>query len=464
LSGLWALSELTAVSNSNQPAGQRKRRFADFTPLRQSPAFARLYIGTVLSGVGAQMTIVAVGLQIYAITQSTLAVALVGGIALIPMLFAAPIGGMLADSFDRRRVLITSTIVTASSTLCLLALSITDHVLQTQGSHIAVWPFYVFTTINSMAATVTGATRFSVVPRIVPIELIPSASALNGMSMGAQLTLGPALAGVLVATSGYPWTFAADLLLSATGFLGIVTLPRIPPLSEVTRPGWTAFKETLAYLRTTPAVTTGFFIDIIAMTLGRPYVLLPAVGALVIGGGPITVGVLTAAAAIGSFSASLFSGPVKHIHRHGVAIVNAVAMFGLFVMLFGVVIAVMQTGFFGSAGASWSEVNYVALGLACLAFFGTGASDEVSAIFRSSMLLTVVPDDMRGRLQGIFFAVVHGGPRLGDLYAGIAAGLVALWFPPLFGGIVIIVAMFVILRFARELRNYDSRTILGPQA
>jgi MFS family permease len=437
-----------------------KRRFADFSPLKVSPAFARLYAGTVLGGIGSQMTIVAVGLQIYAITRSTLAVSLVGGIALIPMIFAGPIGGMLADSYDRRRVLMISTMVNIAATVGILALSVSDVALSAAGQHVAVWPFYLVTTLSAMSATVSGATRFSVVPRIVPIELIPSASALNGMSMGAALTLGPALAGVIVATSGYAWAFGLDVLLSAAGFLGIATLPRIPPLSEVTRPGLTAFREAITYLRTAPAVTMGFVIDLFAMTFGRPYVLLPAVGALVIGGGPITVGVLTAAGAIGSFLASLFSGPVKHVHRHGIAITNAVAVYGGFVILFGVVVGLMQTGWFGPVGPEFAQVNWVALILASIALAGTGASDEVSAIFRTSMLLTIVPDDMRGRLQGIFFAVVHGGPRMGDLYAGLAAGLVALWFPPLFGGIVIVIAMFTILRFSIELRTYDNRPVL----
>ena len=448
------------MSETDQAKPTKRRRFADFTPLKVSPAFARLYAGTVFGGIGSQMTIVAVGLQIYAITQSTLAVSLVGGIALIPMVFAGPIGGMLADAFDRRLVLLISTLTNIAMTIGLLALSITDVVLMAQGQHVAVWPFYVLTTINAMTATVSGATRSSLIPRIVPIELIPAASALNGMSMGAQLTLGPALAGVIVATSGYAWAFGVDVVLSTAGLLGVWALPGIPPLSDVTRPGLTALREAVTYLKTAPAVTWGFVIDIMAMTFGRPYVLLPAVGALVIGGGPVTVGVLTAAGAIGSFLASLFSGPVSRVHRHGVALVNAVAVYGGFVVLFGVVVGVMQTGWFGPVGASFAQVNWVALILASIALAGTGASDEVSAIFRSSMLLTIVPDDMRGRLQGIFYAVVHGGPRMGDLYAGLAAGLVALWFPPLFGGIVIVVAMFTILRVSTALRSYDARSAI----
>ena len=105
-------------------------------------------------------------------------------------------------------------------------------------------------------------------------------------------------------------------------------------------------------------------------------------------------------------------------------------------------------------GISFDDVSAIGLVLACLMFAGMGAADEVSSIFRISMLLTVVPDDIRGRMQGIFFAVVNGGPRLGDLCGGICAALVALWFPPLLGGFLIVVAIGLILRLTPSLRNY----------
>jgi hypothetical protein len=133
---------------------------------------------------------------------------------------------------------------------------------------------------------------------------------------------------------------------------------------------------------------------------------------------------------------------------------RAVQFYGLFIVLFGTVLVLVTLGVMPRGGLNFDQVSVVPLALACLAYVGMGASDEVSAIFRTSMLLTVVPDEIRGRMQGIFFAVVNGGPRLGDVYAGLFAGLVALWFPPFVGGFVIVVAMSLILRLTPALRNF----------
>ncbi|MCU1418476.1 MAG: transporter [Schumannella sp.] len=435
------------------PAPVRRRRFVDLSPLRASPAFARLYFGSAISGVGAQLTIVAVGLQIYDITRSTFAVSLVGGIALLPMIVAGLWGGMLADSFDRRTVAILSALVGWGATLGLIALAVVD---ATMGSRVPVWPLYLLTTVNAVAATISQTTRSSIAPRLLPPHLIAPASAMNGIAFGLQLTLGPALAGVLVASVGFSWTYGVDALLFAAAFVGLFTLPRLPAAHDAVRPGWRSLREGLAYLRRAPNIRAGFLVDLLAMGLGRPQVLFPAVGALVIGGGPITVGILTASAAIGTFLTGLLSGPVGHVRWQGRAIARSVMFYGGFVALFGTVVLVMQTGGFAAVGEDFATANPVALVLACIALAGTGASDEVSAIFRSTMMLVAAPDQMRGRLQGIFTVVVAGGPRIGDLYMGILATAVALWFPPLLGGLVILAAVGVIGRLRGGLRTYDA--------
>jgi hypothetical protein len=205
-----------------------------------------------------------------------------------------------------------------------------------------------------------------------------------------------------------------------------------------------------------------FLVDIVAMTFGRPQVLFPALGAIVFGGGPVTVGILTAAMAVGTFLASLFSGPVGQVHRHGVAIARAITVYGAFVLLFGLVTLGMQIGLGGGwvadVGDDLSQANWLALGAASLAMVGMGASDEISAIFRGTMLLMAAPDGMRGRLQGIFIVVVTGGPRVGDLYVGILATAVALWFPPVLGGLLVIALIAVLVRVQRTFREYDART------
>lgn len=432
----------------------KRRTFVDLSPLRLSPAFARLWFSALLTGIGTQLTIVAVGLQLYAITNDTLAVALVGGIALIPATIAAPLAGMIADAFDRRKLLIILAIMLFLSTTGILALTVVESNLAAVGQHVWVWPFYVFTTLGAMSGIAIGATRSAIVPRILPRELVAPASALNGLSIGAQFMVGPALAGVLAAAVGFQWTFVVDLVLSAAAFLGIALLPALPPLSDVVRPGWTSLKQSVRFLRGVPQITSGFLADIVAMTFGRPYVLLPAVAAGLIGGGPITVGLIMSAGAAGTFLTGLFSGPVKHVRRQGMVICRSIQVYGLFVVMFGVVLLLVSLGVLPRGGLAFDDVSVIGLVLACVTFAGMGAADEVSSIFRISMLLTVVPDDIRGRMQGIFFAVVNGGPRLGDLYGGICAALVALWFPPFLGGFLIVVAMGLILRLTPSLRNY----------
>jgi MFS family permease len=436
-----------------QPPPARRRRFVDLTPLRASPAFARLYAGSAISGIGAQLTIVAVGLQVYDITRSTLAVSLVGGIALLPMVIAGLWGGMLADSFDRRTVAIIASVVGWLATLSLIALAVVDLGL---GSRVPVWPLYVLTTINAVAATISNTTRGSIYPRLLPAELIPGASAMQGIAYGLQLTIGPALAGVLVASVGFAWTYAVDAVLFAAAFIGLFTLPRIPPAHDATRPGWRSLREGLGYLRRAPNIRAGFLVDLLAMGLGRPQVLFPAIGALVIGGGPVTVGILTASAAVGTFLTGLFSGQVGHIRWQGRAITASVMVYGGFVAVFGVVVLVMELGDFGSVGEAFATVNPVALAIAAIALAGTGAADEVSAIFRQTIMMVAAPDAMRGRIQGIFTVVVTGGPRIGDLYVGVLATAVALWFPPLLGGLVIVAAVGVIGRLRNGLRDYDA--------
>ncbi|TPX05244.1 MFS transporter, partial [Schumannella luteola] len=207
----------------------RRRRFVDLSPLREHPVFARLFIGTSISGVGFWVTSVAVGLFIFDITGDTFAVALVGGISLVPMIVAGLWGGMLADAFDRRKVLIISSIVAWAAIIGIVVLAAIDSGVPGRPP---VWPLYVLTTLNAVASTISNATRSSVTPRIVPADMVSRANALNGITFGLQLTIGPALAGVLVAAIGFPLTFAVDAVLFTAGFLGVLGLPKLPPLSH----------------------------------------------------------------------------------------------------------------------------------------------------------------------------------------------------------------------------------------
>ncbi len=427
---------------------RRASALIDTTPLRESPAFARLWLGTAISAIGAQLTLVAIGLQVYDITKSTFAVALVSGFALVPMIVFGIYAGLLNDYFNRRTVLIWSASISWACSAALAILAWLD--VST------VWPLYVLAVIGAVTASTSATTRFAIIPRLLPPRLLPAGSALGGISFGVALTVGPALAGVLVAVVGFGWTYTVDVLLFVAGFLGIVTLPGLRPEGTTTRPGWASLKAGWDFLRTAPNIRSSFLVDIIAMTFGRPQVLFPAVGAIVIGGGSVTVGVLVAAGAIGVVLSSLFSGRVTGYRWHGRAIGWAIAVYGAFVAGMGAVFGVMATGWFGAVGADISQANVPALAIAALMSAGMGASDNVSTIFRMTMMQSAVPDDMRGRIQGVFTVVVTGGPRLGELFIGGLAGLTSLWFPPVLGGLAIIVLIAVVLRVQRSFREYDA--------
>ncbi len=256
-------------------------------PLRESPAFARMWAGAAVTGIGSQMTIVAVGLDIYDRTASTLAVSLVAAFALVPMVLFGLYGGVLADSFDRRKVALLAAIVAWGSTAAIAAYSWLGVP--------TIWPLYLLITLNTVAATMVAVARQAMVATLVRTELLPAAGALGGISAGVQLTVGPALAGLSVAYLGFSWTYTVDVALFFAAFLGLYTLPAMVPDGERRRPGIRSVIEGWQFLRVAPNIRASFTLDVFAMTFGNPRVLFPAVGALLIGGGAITVGILSAA-------------------------------------------------------------------------------------------------------------------------------------------------------------------------
>ena len=175
-----------------------------------------------------------------------------------------------------------------------------------------------------------------------------------------------------------------------------------------------------------------------------------------IGGGAVTVGILFAAGAVGTLLSSLFSGRLGHVRRHGIAIRNAVVAYGVCMLAFGLVLLPLGTQQSGSITDSLDTANLPALALAALALAGAGAADNISAVFRNTMMQSAVPDSMRGRMQGIYIVVVTGGPRVGDAYVGLVVATTLLWLPSLLGGLLIVVLVALLVRLNRSFREYDG--------
>jgi MFS family permease len=418
----------------------RAGSLVDIRPLTESPAFARLFTGRAVAGIGGQLTLVAVGLNVYALSRSTFAVALTGVVALVPTILAGLYGGMIADAFDRRLVALGSALLSWGSTLALAVLSWT-------GTETLV-SLYVLSAVTAVASTVLMATQSAIQPRLLGIHLLPAAAALGGISTGITVTVGPALAGVLIATVGFPWCYTIDAVLFVAALAGVLTLPPLPPEGVVDRPGLASLASGVRFLRSAPNVRMSFFVDIVAMTFGNPRVLLPAAAALVLGGGAVTVGILSAATAVGVLLSSVFSGRLGAVRRQGVAIERSIQVYGLCIAGFGVVLLLAGPGPHGA-------VDVAAIAASALLLAGAGGADNVSSIFRSTLLQAAAPDNVRGRLQGVFVVVVTGGPRIGDLYVGLLASTGLLWLPPALGGLLVVALVAVLVRRSR-FRAYDA--------
>lgn len=414
---------------------------ADITPLRESPAFRRLWLGTAASAVGSQLTLVAVSLEVYRLTQDSFYVGLLSIFALVPLILGGLLGGSIADAHDRRRVALLASSVLWLTTGCLA--------LQAWLQVGNVWLLYALVAVQSGAQAINQPARSAIIPVLVRKELLPAANALSMMSMGLSMTAGPLLAGVLVATIGFAWTYTIDVASFAFVVWALVKLPAMPPDRVTHRAGLRSVVEGFRFLGTRPNLRMTFVIDLIAMILAQPRALLPAIGALMIGGGEATVGILLAATAVGAFLAGLFSGPLGGVRAQGAAVVWSVMGWGASVAGLGLVVVLA-----GRSGGAGMTAWLIPAALCCAL---AGIADSVSAVFRTTILQSAAPDHLRGRLQGVFVVVVAGGPRVGDLLAGGATKLLSEGWVLLAGGVLCAVAAWLVARWQSGFLRYDAR-------
>lgn len=425
------------------------RLLVDITPLRVSPAYRRLWLGNTLAYVGTQLTLVAVSLEVFALTGSSFAVGLLGLAALVPLVVAGLYGGAIADRHDRRRVALTSSAVMWLTTVGIAA--------QAWAGFESVPVLYALVALHSGASGINQPTRGAIIPALVGLPLVPAANALNMMTFSVALMVGPVLGGVLVAAVGYAWTYSIDVVTFLAALYAVWRLPSLPPqraetaTASGTRWGLASVVEGLRFLGSRPNLRMTFLADIVAMTTAFPRALLPAIGAVVLGGGEAAVGVLLAAMAAGAFLAGLFSAPFTRLHAQGWGVYVSILVWGAAVAAFGGVVWWAQSLPDGDPRLT------LAFALAALCMAVGGAADSLSGVFRGSILQSATPDHLRGRLQGVFVVVVAGGPRLGELLTGGAS--VGLGEGPtlLAGGVLCMLGVSALMRWQPGFLRYDAR-------
>ncbi|MGH3444840.1 MAG: MFS transporter, partial [Nocardioidaceae bacterium] len=368
------------------------RLLTDVRPLQVSPPYRRLFFGNTVAQLGQQMTTVAIAIQVYALTHSSFYVGLVGIFALVPLVGLGLYGGAIADAVDRR-----SLALAASAGVWAVSVVLAVQAYLHLGS---VWLLFGLVAVQSGFYALNNPARSAMVPRLIEKELMPAASALSSASVNLGLTVGPALGALVIKWHGFGPAYTIDVATFCAAYYALVRMPRMPPLAGSPRAGVRAVVDGLRFLRGAPNLRMTFVLDLCAMVLAQPRALFPALAFKVYGGGAAVVGVLQSAPAAGAVVAFLFSGWVGRVRLQGLAIVLAVVVYGAAI------------GSVGLTSVLW-------LGVICLA--ASGMVDMVSAAYRSTILQVAAPDQLRGRIQGVFIVVVAGGPRAGDFVAGSAA-------------------------------------------
>ena len=403
-----------------------RRQLADTRPLRE-PHFRRLWVANIVTVIGAQLSIVAVPQQVFQITGSSAYVGLTGVFALVPLIVFGLWGGALADALDRRKLLMLTT-----SGLIVTAVLFW---LQAAAGNQNVWLVMGLLAVQQAFFAVNQPTRSAIIPRLVPSDQLASAAALNMTVMQFGAIVGPVSAGILIPVLGLQTLYLLDSFALLATLYAVYRLPPQPVSGERRSVGLRSVIEGFAYLATRRILLASFLVDIIAMVFGMPRALFPQIATETFGdpiSGGSALGLLFAAMSVGAVVGGVFSGWIPRVRRQGLAVLVCVALWGVAMVVFGLVVAVASPG--GSAIWLW-------LALAALAF--GGAVDMVSAAFRQAILLDSATDEMRGRLQGVFIVVVAGGPRIGDVAHGVAAASVGTAVAASGGGVLVVIGVVI---------------------
>ncbi len=400
----------------------------DVRPLRVSAPYRRLFVGNTIAQFGQQMTVVTVAVQVYALTGSSFAVGLIGVFGLVPLVGFGLYAGAIADAVDRRLLAIISSAGSWAVSLVLAAQAFLGN------THVGV--IYACIAVQSACYAATSPARNAMIARLLPPHLLPAASALNAASFNLGFTVGPLVGALLISWGGFELAYSVDALTFTATLYALFRLPPMPPSEGNPRAGVRSVLDGLSFLRRSPNLRMTFVLDLCAMVFAHPRALFPALAYKVYGGGAATVGVLQAAPAVGALMAFVVSGWVSRVRRHGVAIVLAILVYGAAI------------GSVGLTGALWAGVLFL-----CVA----GAADSVSSAFRNTVLQVAAPDELRGRLQGVFIVVVAGGPRAGDFLLGSVAEATTERIALVLGGAACIVGVLVAVACQRSFLSYDAR-------
>ena len=399
----------------------------DFSPLKRYPDFRRLCLSGLISYFGSMITYVCLPFQIKELTNSYLAVGLIGLVEIIPLVVFGLYGGVLADHMDRKKMIWA----TEAAALCLSGVLLINSLLP-QPKLILI---YIVAALFSAVDGLQRPSADAILPRLVSHDDLPAASALMSLRWQIGVITGPALAGVLIATAGVKSGFTLDIITYIFALIILSRVRSVPPMDESEKPSLSSLVDGIKYATSRKDLMGTYLVDLAAMFFAMPTALFPFWADQV--GAPWALGLFYAAGTIGSILVTLTSGWVKRYTKHGRAIFLAALGWGVAITLAGI-----------------SNNLFLILLFLILA----GASDMVSALFRSTLWNQSIPDEFRGRLAGVELISYSVGPLGGQTRAGFTAERTSLRTSVVSGGLLCIASVGFFAALLPDFRKYDSQT------
>jgi MFS family permease len=399
----------------------------DFSPLKKYPDFRRLWASGLISYFGSMITYVALPFQVKELTNSFLAVGLIGLVEIAPLIIFGLYGGVLADRVNRK-VMIW---VTEFASMFLTAILLINALLPNP----KLWVLYVVAALFSAVDGLQRPSADAILPRLVGHDDLPAASALMSLRWQFGVVTGPSLAGILIATFGVASGYALDIL---TFFISLILLAKVRsviPTNTSKKPTLSSLREGLAYATNRKDLMGTYLVDLSAMFFAMPTALYPFWADQL--DAPWALGLFYAAGTVGSLIITLTSGWIRSYHKHGRAVTLAALGWGMAILLAGV------------ANSLWLVLFFLTL---------AGASDMVSALFRSAIWNQSISDDYRGRLASIELLSYSVGPLGGQTRAGLVAERSSLRTSVISGGLLCITFVGFFASILPEFRKYDAKT------
>jgi len=386
--------------------------------------YALLFWGQLISATGTQMQVVAVAWQVYLLTHSAVALGIIGLLQAIPRLLLSLVGGVFADRFDRRKLLLIIETAMATSSV---VLAICTHLRV-----ITIAIIYIVVLISAGVSAFEFPTRQAIIPTLVPRSQLAGAITLSSAMMQLTFVLGAAFGGYTVAWLGIVNTYWLDVFsyLAVIGSILLMIVPRIP-VEKRAQSSVGALIDGIHFLRSHPIILAVLSLDFFATFFGSPRAVLPIYASDILHVGPQGLGILLAATSIGAVAFTPFTGWISRIVRRGLGVALAIIVWGMFIVAFGL-----------APGPLWLSVLLLA---------GAGAADMVSMVLRGLIIQLTTPDEFRGRISSVNAMFVIGGPMLGQFESGLVAGFTTPQFSVISGGVACIIATLVITVWRPEL-------------